>query len=148
RLGRKNPEILDILQDDAKDNAEDGKYIAVFVCSEGNVPRRMHPRSSWSRAEEPIEIGDLSREESLNYLIKRGIKIGTAEKLFDLVGGRIVDLKLIADRYLKGIPIEDVEFTILTEVENKFRIAKLLKNGKHYEVGKRIISALQDSGEI
>ena len=27
-------------------------------------------RSAWSRAEEPIEIGDLSREESLDYLIK------------------------------------------------------------------------------
>ena len=41
RLVHKNPEILDILQDDAKDNADDREYVAVFVSSEGKVPRRM-----------------------------------------------------------------------------------------------------------
>ncbi|CAG8720328.1 11875_t:CDS:2, partial [Ambispora leptoticha] len=41
RLVHKNPDILDTLQDDAKDNADFSKYIAVFVCSEGSVPRRM-----------------------------------------------------------------------------------------------------------
>ena len=40
-LFNENPKILDILQDDAKDNADFSKYIAVFVCSEGSVPRRM-----------------------------------------------------------------------------------------------------------
>ncbi|RGB37037.1 hypothetical protein C1646_813604 [Rhizophagus diaphanus] len=34
-LVHKDPEILDILQDDAKHRADDQKYIAVFVCSEG-----------------------------------------------------------------------------------------------------------------
>jgi hypothetical protein len=38
---RLNPEILDILQDEAKDNADSRKYITVFVSSEGSVPRRM-----------------------------------------------------------------------------------------------------------
>ncbi|CAG8707161.1 9320_t:CDS:2, partial [Racocetra fulgida] len=131
RLVHINPEILDILQDDAKDNADDRKYIAVFVSSEGNVPRRMQ-----------------CKEESLNYLInKRGIKtvkegkVDTteAEKLFDLVGGRIVDLKSVADKYLKGIPIE---------VEDKFRTAKLLETHEHHEVGKRIISVLLVSKEL
>ena len=41
RLAHQNPEILDILQDGAKDNADNQTYIAVFVCSEGLVPRRM-----------------------------------------------------------------------------------------------------------
>ncbi|CAG8484965.1 1071_t:CDS:1, partial [Scutellospora calospora] len=41
RIGKENAKILDILQDDAKDNADDRAYIAVFVSSEGNVPRRM-----------------------------------------------------------------------------------------------------------
>ncbi len=36
-----NPKVLDTLQDDAKMNADDRKYIAVFVSSEGSVPRRM-----------------------------------------------------------------------------------------------------------
>ena len=39
RLIHTNPEILDILQEDAKDNADDREYIAVFVCNE--VPERM-----------------------------------------------------------------------------------------------------------
>ena len=41
RLAHKNSEILDILQDDAKDNANDRKYIAVFISSEGSVLRKM-----------------------------------------------------------------------------------------------------------
>ena len=41
RLVYKNPKILDILQDDAKDNADYRKYIAIFVSNEGSVLRRM-----------------------------------------------------------------------------------------------------------
>lgn len=61
-------------------------------------------RSSWSRAEDPIEIGDLSEEESMEYLIeKRGINKVEAEKLYGLVGGRIVDLNSVANKLvLKG----------------------------------------------
>ena len=40
RLARKNQDILEILQDDAKDNAS-RDYIAVFVASEGVVPKIM-----------------------------------------------------------------------------------------------------------
>jgi hypothetical protein len=36
-----NPKVLDTLQDDAKMNADHRNYIAVFVSSEGSVPRRM-----------------------------------------------------------------------------------------------------------
>jgi hypothetical protein len=41
RLAYKDPEILNTLQDDAKDNADSRTYIAVFISSEGFVPRRM-----------------------------------------------------------------------------------------------------------
>ena len=34
-----NPKILDTLQEDAKKNADDREYIAVFVCNK--VPERM-----------------------------------------------------------------------------------------------------------
>ena len=56
RIAHKNPEILDILQDDAKDNADDRKYIAVFVSSEGSVPRRMECKYRY-----------YSRKISINY---------------------------------------------------------------------------------
>jgi hypothetical protein len=40
-LLHRNPEILDILQDDAKDSAGNRKYIAVFVTNEASVTMRM-----------------------------------------------------------------------------------------------------------
>jgi hypothetical protein len=54
-----------------------------------------------------IEIGDLSKEESVKYLTeKREIKDEEAKKLYDLVGGRIVDLKSVADKFLIGQTFE------------------------------------------
>ncbi|CAG8690270.1 1286_t:CDS:2, partial [Ambispora leptoticha] len=150
RLVHKNPEILDILQDDAKDNADDSKYIAVFVSSEGSVPRRMVSRSAWSRADKPvIEIGDLGEKESIDYLVnKRKINSVDAKKLYELVGGRIVDLKSVAGKFLAGQSLEIIKQQILTEVKKKFDSANLLRNQSHHEAGKGVISALLDSKEI
>ena len=54
-----------------------------------------------------IEIGDLSKEESMEYLIKkRKIKEVDAKNIFDLVGGRIVELKTVADDLLAGQTFE------------------------------------------
>ncbi|CAG8735848.1 22006_t:CDS:2, partial [Racocetra persica] len=150
RLVHKNPEILDILQDDAKDNADDRKYIAVFVSSEGSVPRRMESRSSWSRADKPVmEIGDLSKEESMKYLVeKRVINEKEAKRLYELVGGRIVDLKSVADKSLNGQTFEVIKQQILGEVEKKFNTARLLRKQLYHEVGKKAIRALLDSKEL
>ena len=117
-----NPEILDILQDDAKDNSDD----AVFVSSEGSVLRRMEckydiiffcapensiiykllflflARSSWSHAHHPIEICDLTKKESLEYLKKRKINEEQAEKIYKLVSRRMVDLNSIVDELSEG----------------------------------------------
>ena len=70
-------------------------------------------RSAWSRAYHPIEIGDLSKAESLYYLIdKCALKTTEAEKLYDLVGGRMVDLKYVANQYLNGNSIEGRHFIL------------------------------------
>ncbi|RIA92508.1 P-loop containing nucleoside triphosphate hydrolase protein [Glomus cerebriforme] len=139
-LVHKNPDILDILQDNAKHSADDRKYITVFVSSEGSVPRRM----------QLIEIGDLTEEESMDYLVKkRGIKnIKDAEKIYGLVGGRIVDLKNVADDFCAGKSFEVVKQDILMEVEDKLRTANLLKNYQHYEVGKHVMNVLLRSKEL
>jgi hypothetical protein len=65
-------------------------------------------RSAWSRADKPVmEIGDLSKEESMKYLIeKRKVKEEEAKRLYELVGGRIVDLKSVADKFLAGQSFE------------------------------------------
>ncbi|CAB4398104.1 unnamed protein product [Rhizophagus irregularis] len=56
----------------------------------------------------------------------------------NFVGGRIVDLKSVADKFHEGQSFEDIK----KEIVDKFITAKLLQNYKHYEMGKRIISAL------
>ncbi|CAB5378230.1 unnamed protein product [Rhizophagus irregularis] len=149
-LVHKNPEILDILQDDAKHNADDRKYIAVFVCSEGSVPQRMESRSAWSRAKTPVmEIGDLSEEESMEYLIKNHkIKEVYAKKLFDLVRGRIIELKIVADDFLAGQKFEIIKQQVLDKVEKKFKSAQLLPNDQYYELGKSLICDLLKSNEL
>ena len=58
-------------------------------------------RSSWSRADKPvIEIGDLSKEESMKYLSKCGVEEEEVKRLYELVGGRILDLKYVANKSL------------------------------------------------
>jgi len=122
-------------------------------------------RSAWSRAEKPVmEIGDLSEKESKDYLIKRctikeekkGKFIRTeckindeqVDELYKLVGGRIVDLKSVADKFLAGKSLEVIKQSILSEVEKKFNTAQLLRKQLHHEVGKKVIKALFDSKEL
>ncbi|RIA90851.1 P-loop containing nucleoside triphosphate hydrolase protein [Glomus cerebriforme] len=144
-----DPGILDYLQDDAKKSADGRNYITVFVCSEGSVPRRMESRSAWSRAKAVIEIGDLSEEESMKYLTeKRKINEVDTKKIYELVGGRIIDLKDVADDFLAKKPFEDTKGQILAKVKQKFESAKLLRNQTHHEAGKGVIDALLKSKEI
>ncbi|RHZ84086.1 hypothetical protein Glove_85g71 [Diversispora epigaea] len=149
QLVHENPKILDTLQDDAKKNADDQIYIAVFVSSEGMVPRRMESRSSWSRAEPVMEIGDLSEEESMEYLTKKcSINEEVAKQLYNLVGGRILNLKFVATKFIAGQSFEDIKKEKLKETRKKFKSAKLLENQTHYEAGKHAINALLKSKEI
>ncbi|RHZ87448.1 hypothetical protein Glove_34g20 [Diversispora epigaea] len=148
RLIHENPKILDNLQDDAKDNADDQIYIAVFVSNEGVVLRRMESRSTWSRAKPPMKIGDLSKEESMKYLTEKRKISETTEELYELVGGRILELKEVADDFLEGKTLEDIKKEKLKETRKKFKSAKLLENQKHYKAGKCAINALLKSKEI
>jgi len=43
-ISRLDPEIIRILQNSAKDNADSRTYIAVFVSSEGSVPKIMESK--------------------------------------------------------------------------------------------------------
>jgi len=89
--------ILDLFQDYAKLAADQGTATIVFVSSEGRVPRRMMERSSWSRRGKIIEISDVNKEEALLYLKLREINKEQAPQIYELVGGRMIHLKGIAD---------------------------------------------------
>lgn len=66
-----------------------------------------------------IEIGDLNKEESMEYLIKKhNIKEVDVKKIFDLVGSRIVDLKTVADDFLTGQKFEGTNLVLLFHQSN------------------------------
>jgi len=115
----------------------------------------------------------------MDYLVnKRGIKIvkggdkidtTEAEKLYELVGGRVVDLNKVAERFLIKQSFEgiidfdilhkykmnfiltffsaEIEQQKLIEIKKKFKSAKLYKNQSYYEAGKSAIKALLDSNQ-
>jgi hypothetical protein len=98
RLAQKQPTLLTQIQGYAKDGADKGTISVVFVSSEGRVPRCMiDDASSWSRHGHIIEIGDISKEEALQYLKFRKIDEKQAAQVYELVGGRITHLKSVAD---------------------------------------------------
>jgi hypothetical protein len=68
-----------------------------------------------------IEIGDFSEKESMEYLDKRKIDKTEAKKLYELVGGRIVDLKSVADKIHKGQTFDGIfsfDILLLTNLHN------------------------------
>jgi hypothetical protein len=88
--------LLAQFQDYAKEAADKNQVRVVFVSSEGHIPRRMQERSSWSRLDQILEIGDISRDESLEYLRLQNVNADIAASATALVGGRMILLKLVA----------------------------------------------------
>ena len=66
----------------------------------------MLERSSWSRNESVLEVGDVSKNEAFQYLKLRNIDGEQASQVYELVGGRIILLKHIANKILKGTKID------------------------------------------
>ncbi|RIA99368.1 hypothetical protein C1645_730976 [Glomus cerebriforme] len=86
-------------------------------------------RSAWSRVDIPVmEIGDLSKEESIIYLVdKRKVEKEEAKGLYDLVV---------------------IKQQVLTEVEKKFKTAQLYEDQQLHEAGNHVINALLNSKEL
>jgi len=53
-------------------------------------------RSSWSRKQKVLEIGDVSKDEALEYLKLQNVDDKLAAQIYELVGGRMVLLKYTA----------------------------------------------------
>ncbi|PKK67092.1 hypothetical protein RhiirC2_783960 [Rhizophagus irregularis] len=81
----------------------------------------------------------------MKYLTeKRKINEVDAKNIYELVGGRIIDLKTVADDFRPNNLLKQ----ILTEVKKKFDSAKLLQYQTHHEAEKDVIRALLNSKEI
>jgi hypothetical protein len=63
-------------------------------------------RSAWSRVQEVFEVGDVSRDEALQYLKLGGIDDKIAAQVYELVGGRMILLKSTARNIQTGVRID------------------------------------------
>ncbi|RIA93160.1 hypothetical protein C1645_819795, partial [Glomus cerebriforme] len=107
-------------------------------------------RSAWSRADKPVmEISDLSKEESIKYLVdKRKIKDKEAKKLYELVGGRIIDLKSVADKFLAKQSFEVIKKQVFDAVFDNLETAEMNPGQSNHEAAKIIIKTLINSNDM
>lgn len=86
-LAKNEPAFLGILQDFAKDDADAGNLRIVFVSSDGSVLPLLMSRSSWSRAEPPYEVGEISSKDAINYLVQNKVDEEIAKIAADTITG-------------------------------------------------------------
>ncbi|KAI9761804.1 MAG: hypothetical protein M1840_001684 [Geoglossum simile] len=134
--------LLAQFQDFAKEASDSGIAIVIFVSSEGRIPRQMRERSAWSRVQRVFEIGDVSKDEALQYLRLHGIDDKTAAQIYELVGGCMILLKSTARNIQKRVRIDDLRHALFNETNDRLRVTGMLPGGEFHKQGKAIISKL------
>ncbi|KAI9779927.1 MAG: hypothetical protein M1839_007083 [Geoglossum umbratile] len=140
--------LLAQIQDFAKEASDSGIATVIFVSSEGRIPRRMRERSAWSRVKRVFEIGDVSRDEALQYLRLKGIDDEMAARIYELVGGRMILLQSAASNIRDGVRIDDLRHALFNEAKGQLEAAGVLPGDKFYKQGKAIISKLLKENAI
>eukprot|EP00981_Chlorochromonas_danica_P004702 scaffold946_cov171-Ochromonas_danica.AAC.2 len=121
RLAKKEPEFLEIFQDFAKDCACEGTLRIVFISSDGSALPLLQSRSAWSRAEEPLEVGEISDEDAVEYLVSKSVPEPNAKRAVnELTGGLFMEL----NKYVQVHSMKTIE--ALIEDKND-AIVKVLK---------------------
>ncbi|POG68327.1 hypothetical protein GLOIN_2v1638918 [Rhizophagus irregularis DAOM 181602=DAOM 197198] len=80
-----------MLQTIAKAATEHDNYNVMFVTNDQKTLEYLLDGDTESRME-IIYLGDLNKDVALSYLRKHKIDADTAEKIYEVVGGRIIDL--------------------------------------------------------
>ena len=120
-------------------------------------------RSSWSRHGDILEVGDVSKEEALQYLQLRKIDAKKAAQIYELVGGRMIHLKTLADANTKfesmcSISMEnrlgfspfftDLRIDMLRDSKTQLEIANVLPKQRYHKEGATIIRELLEKGSM
>ncbi|CAI2192515.1 9963_t:CDS:2 [Funneliformis geosporum] len=139
KLGQKNVEMMEDLQDLAKLYTGQSSCVVVFVSSEGT-----------SHAEKvPIFIRDLIDEEALTYLHKKlHIEEKVANQLIELLGGRINELKDYGNNINEGYNFEDVRKMVFYSIENDFHQAQIMEGEVNHAICNVIIQELVKNEKI
>ncbi|CAG8793929.1 2188_t:CDS:2, partial [Dentiscutata erythropus] len=149
-LDKVHPEIIDLLQDNAKMSVDSLKYVVVFVTNERSVLNRMKESSAWSRASEPVtEIEDFTEGETIDYLVNKRKVCNDAEakKLHELIGGRITVLNSMATRIEDKKSFEDIKQNLFTKISKQFRKAEINEGQLYHEKVKPLIKALLENDD-
>ncbi|PKC05308.1 hypothetical protein RhiirA5_421066 [Rhizophagus irregularis] len=120
-VDRLDPKTIRILQNSAKDNADSQTYIAVFVSSEGSVLKIMEASTKSKKKQQLV---------------------------YELAGGRIIDLNLVADEFLAGQSFKVIKQAILNITEKKLLRAQICPKQKYHKVACRIINSLLTNKEL
>ncbi|CUS12101.1 unnamed protein product [Tuber aestivum] len=149
RLAENNPALLNMLQDLAKDAADQQLFTTVFVTSEGRAPIQMLSRSAASRLGMVLVINDLNEEEAIGYLCnQKGTSTTVAWEIFRLVGGRVGFLKKAAGRYNAAVGLDDLKAEFLMEARSAFRKAGIEDGGEFEDVGIQLAKHILENGSI
>jgi len=164
KLAKTNVDEMGILQDWAKQHADNRTLHVIFVSSDSAGPKEFMKRSSVSRLRTPIEIPDLSDKEAVSYLemaledksqgvkepskiksLVHGIEVEGLKTLVEQVlGGRFLLLNDAATDLRNGMKLEDVKREILRSAAKEYKTSGLLSNPKP-KFGEHIINSLLQS---
>eukprot|EP00035_Acanthoeca_spectabilis_P017065 m.356412 g.356412 ORF g.356412 m.356412 type:complete len:482 (-) comp16605_c0_seq8:2866-4311(-) len=110
RLARRHLPTFELLQDFAKDRADEGTVTVVFSSSDGMVPTIRRSRSAASRLGDVVNLGDILVEDARRYLACRGVTGDAVINTTIDVTGRRIKLMQEASRILTtpGKSLEDV----------------------------------------
>jgi len=140
----------------AKYEADEGNLVVTFVASEGHTPRRLAEMSESSRLGSVVEIGDLSDDQAVQFLVERHLKPEDAKQIVDFTGGRMRLLKLARTDFIdKKKSIDKINLSLRDDAETALRQAKLIlpddrsdMSKRHVKAWKSIINIIDaDSGE-
>ena len=138
-LANKSPEFLVYLQDTAKKEADCGNLRIVFITSDGSALPLLMSQSSWSRAKwPPFEIGEISDEDAIAYLIGKDVDKELAERVVkNITGGLFVRLNRFASGHREGMKYDD-----FSEIMDKstYVIMTLLKIPVDHDLFKRLVA--------
>jgi hypothetical protein len=84
----------------------------------------------------------VSKEEALQYLKAREIDEEQAAQIHELVGGRMIHLKSIADDIKSNGTLEDIRKTMFSNAESQLQSAEILPERCYHKDGAKIIREL------
>jgi hypothetical protein len=90
----------------------------------------------------------VSKEEALQYLKDRKVDEQQAAEIHELIGGRMIHLKTIADDINKNAKLEDIRREMFSDAKSQLTSAEILPTCRYHEDGAKILRELIKKGSI